>query len=304
MSYGENESINNALSRAFALLDYNIHNDIHKEYEFKKKTLLDDESLTENEKSEAISGFSEVYKAIWINGHFIEWNSKEQQLKRFGRQYVVLKKLRDVESANQNWLEEARSHLAISNKWNEIVQCFGLTKDPFDGNYMLVMQYMYNDLRKYLQQSHNQLIWKAKIQAAVDCWDADPLKRPNIFTLRRRIKEIELLYQSDESLTQSGENNNFEINNYTSSSKLFTSKLHQFDNLPEPRNATEEEQEAFHSNKSYNFHIPNNIDDLNKSSSKKNSTSKINTTLKDIQNDYKIETIQEKPYVEDNDDED
>ncbi|GBB86464.1 hypothetical protein RclHR1_01290008 [Rhizophagus clarus] len=492
MSYGENESINNALSRAFALLDYNIHNDIHKEYEFKKKTLLDDESLTENEKSEAISiitktydlnklifnsgtkricencnqeclattycehcvrnylkanfsnwtsgndvidnliqecqmktiyprlipewipynnlqniefltkgGFSEVYKAIWINGHFIEWNSKEQQLKRFGRQYVVLKKLRDVESANQNWLEEARSHLAISNKWNEIVQCFGLTKDPFDGNYMLVMQYMYNDLRKYLQQSHNQLIWKAKIQAAVDvihalekihseqaihrdlhsgnilfknnrffmsdlgfcgpadkplksiygnlpyiapeviigkehtlksdiysiamlmweissgqppffnyehnynlarnivngirpkivpgtpleyknlmiqCWDADPLKRPNIFTLRRRIKEIELLYQSDESLTQSGENNNFEINNYTSSSKLFTSKLHQFDNLPEPRNATEEEQEAFH------------IDDLNKSSN--------------IQNDYKIETIQEKPYVEDNDDED
>ncbi|CAB4478758.1 unnamed protein product [Rhizophagus irregularis] len=46
------------------------------------------------------------------------------------------------------------------------------------------------------------------------------------------------------------------------SSKLFTSKIHQFKNLPEPRNATEEEQEAFHS-KSYDcFNIPDNIEDF------------------------------------------
>ncbi|CAB4420533.1 unnamed protein product [Rhizophagus irregularis] len=70
------------------------------------------------------------------------------------------------------------------------------------------------------------------------------------------------------------------------------------------------EQEAFHSNKSYNFHIPDNIDDFNKSStSKKNSTSKINSIFKvsskklsnifkrssknDIQNDFKIETMKQ-----------
>ncbi|UZO05512.1 uncharacterized protein OCT59_025860 [Rhizophagus irregularis] len=46
------------------------------------------------------------------------------------------------------------------------------------------------------------------------------------------------------------------------SSKLFTSKIHQFKNLPEPKNATEEEQEAFHS-KSYDcFNIPDNIEDF------------------------------------------
>ncbi|CAB4415944.1 unnamed protein product [Rhizophagus irregularis] len=53
--------------------------------------------------------------------------------------------------------------------------------------------------------------------------------------------------------------------NLSSSSKLHslsTSKLHQFENLPEPRNATEEEQEAFHS-QPYDFEIPNNIEDLN-----------------------------------------
>ncbi|EXX57014.1 kinase-like domain-containing protein [Rhizophagus irregularis DAOM 181602=DAOM 197198] len=54
MSYGENKLINNALNRSYALIDSNIHNDIQKQYEFRKQILLDDESLTENEKSEAI----------------------------------------------------------------------------------------------------------------------------------------------------------------------------------------------------------------------------------------------------------
>ncbi|GBC18109.2 kinase-like domain-containing protein [Rhizophagus irregularis DAOM 181602=DAOM 197198] len=133
--------------------------------------------------------------------------------------------------------------------------------------------------------------------------------------------EINLFYQrTNESLTQPEENNNFEMKNCTSSSKLFTSRLHQFDNLHEPRNATEEEQEAFHSNKSYDFYIPNNIDDFNKSNSKKNSTSKMSTIFKvgskklsnifkrssknDIQSNYKIETMQQQTmnhHIKDND---
>ncbi|PKY32868.1 hypothetical protein RhiirB3_451337 [Rhizophagus irregularis] len=110
------------------------------------------------------------------------------------------------------------------------------------------------------------------------------------------------------------------MENYTNSSKLFTSKLHQFDNLPEPRNATEGEQEAFHSNKSYDFQIPDNIDDFNKFSSKKNSISKISSIFKaaknypiylkeaqkmaNIQNDYKFEAMQRQTmnhHIKDND---
>uniref|UniRef100_U9UV84 Protein kinase domain-containing protein n=1 Tax=Rhizophagus irregularis (strain DAOM 181602 / DAOM 197198 / MUCL 43194) TaxID=747089 RepID=U9UV84_RHIID len=117
-------------------------------------------------------GFSEIYTAEWINGCYNEWDSKEQQLKRIGEsglvQTVVLKKLENVENANQSWFEEAKSHLNISNKWSEIVQCFGLTQDPSNGNYMLVMNKMDIDLRKYLQQNHNQLTWKERIQIAAD----------------------------------------------------------------------------------------------------------------------------------------
>jgi len=65
-------------------------------------------------------------------------------------------------------LLQARSHLIISNKWSEIVQCYGLTQNPSNGNYMLVMNIADMNLREYLQQNHNQLTWKERIQIAVN----------------------------------------------------------------------------------------------------------------------------------------
>ena len=50
--------------------------------------------------------------------------------------------------------------------------CHGLTKDPSDGNYMLVMILMHLNLRNYLQQYHNKLIWKEKIQIIINIADA------------------------------------------------------------------------------------------------------------------------------------
>ena len=49
---------------------------------------------------------SKIYTATWINGYYNEWDSKKQQLKRFGGQKVILKRLENVENANRNWLEE------------------------------------------------------------------------------------------------------------------------------------------------------------------------------------------------------
>ncbi|GBC04176.1 hypothetical protein RclHR1_05550013 [Rhizophagus clarus] len=51
---------------------------------------------------------------------------------------------------------------------------------------------------------------------------------------------------------------------YYASSKLSISKIYQFIGLPEPRNATEGELEAYHS-KPYNFNIPGDVDSFNKS---------------------------------------
>ena len=51
-------------------------------------------------------GCSKIYTADWIDGPFIEWDNQEQRLKRSGMQEVILKKLENVESANQRWFEE------------------------------------------------------------------------------------------------------------------------------------------------------------------------------------------------------
>ncbi|EXX61494.1 hypothetical protein RirG_170710 [Rhizophagus irregularis DAOM 197198w] len=79
---------------------------------------------------------------------------------------------------------------------------------------------------------------------------------------------------------------NLEMNkveeNYTSS-RLFTSKIHNFGNLPEPRNATEEEQEVFHS-KLYDFNIPNKINDFNKSNEQYSDSEKLPKEFINLQN--------------------
>src|SRR3954453_697816 len=73
------------------------------------------------------------------------------------------------------------------------------------------------------------------------CWDADPLKRPDIDSLWDKIHEINLQYQNISSeLTQPNQSEvNNDIKTNYKSSKLLTSKVHQFENMPEPRNATE-----------------------------------------------------------------
>ncbi|RIA89517.1 kinase-like domain-containing protein [Glomus cerebriforme] len=125
-------------------------------------------------------GYSEIYSADWIDGRYYKWDSDKRQLERFGEHEVILKRLENVENANHSWLEEAKSHLTISNKWPDIVKCFGLTQDPSNGDYMLVMYVMDVDLREYLQQNHNQLTWKKRIQFAYNIIDAlDSIHKEN-----------------------------------------------------------------------------------------------------------------------------
>ncbi|PKY23737.1 hypothetical protein RhiirB3_506791, partial [Rhizophagus irregularis] len=47
----------------------------------------------------------------------------------------------------------------------------------------------------------------------IQCWDANPLNRPDIETLRKRIRELNFYYQnkSNELLTKLEEDNNLEI---------------------------------------------------------------------------------------------
>src|SRR3954452_24510387 len=76
------------------------------------------------------------------------------------------------------------------------------------------------------------------------CWDADPLKRPDAYTLAIKVENMNTLCNQNKFQLET--NDNLEINrnnnleaNYTSSKVFNTSKIHKFENLPEPKNATE-----------------------------------------------------------------
>ncbi|POG81539.1 kinase-like domain-containing protein [Rhizophagus irregularis DAOM 181602=DAOM 197198] len=232
-----------ALDKADSLTDFEKYKNIDSRYEFKKETVLNDETLNENEKIEAIKiltkdydyfkvlyntgtkrlckecqkeclatlycehciriflknnfsnwtsnnndidsllqrcqeesfrpnkilewipyeklqnieyltrgGCSEIYTADWIDGQYIEWDQVNKQLKRTGS-------------------HKAKVHLTIGNKSTEIVKCYGLTQEPKNGVYMLVMQLMDTNLKKYLN-NHHPLTWKEKIKISYDIVDA------------------------------------------------------------------------------------------------------------------------------------
>ena len=74
-------------------------------------------------------------------------------------------------------------------------------------------------------------------------WVADPLKRPDIHTLTEKIRNINTLCNQNKFQQENNNNLNrtssYLKTNYTSSKVFSTSKIHKFENLLEPRNATE-----------------------------------------------------------------
>ncbi|CAB4441239.1 unnamed protein product [Rhizophagus irregularis] len=61
MSAVRKDSINAIINKAYTLMDNKIHDDIHKKFEFQQKVILDDEMLTENQKTRAINQLNKYY---------------------------------------------------------------------------------------------------------------------------------------------------------------------------------------------------------------------------------------------------
>ena len=74
------------------------------------------------------------------------------------------------------------------------------------------------------------------------CWDAIPSKRPNSYTLGDEIDKINISYYQNEN--EQHNTNNVRLNtNYINSGSINSlarrlSRIHIFEGLPEPRNAT------------------------------------------------------------------
>ncbi len=56
----------------------------------------------ENVKYFTKGGFSEIYSAVWKDGHYNEWNSEKKQLERHGEEKVIVKRLENVKNADRS----------------------------------------------------------------------------------------------------------------------------------------------------------------------------------------------------------
>ncbi|EXX50138.1 Skt5p [Rhizophagus irregularis DAOM 197198w] len=90
-------------------------------------------------------GFSEINKAIWSDGPIDSWDFDKQQWNRWSFQTgyeVILKILNNSSSLNSKFLDEWKYHYNCQKKsFSKFIQFFGITQDPYNLNYIIVMSY-------------------------------------------------------------------------------------------------------------------------------------------------------------------
>ncbi|GBC39686.2 kinase-like domain-containing protein [Rhizophagus irregularis DAOM 181602=DAOM 197198] len=250
-----NETVLAAIIRASALTDPNIHNDITKLYEFRKQTLLDDESLTADERTEAIKKLTINYdhnKLLFNEG--TKRRCENCSLECLATSYCEhCKNLQNIEYMTKGGCNKIYSANWISEeyvKWNSKERQL---------TFKVVLKELGNieaANRSWFDEAKSHLILSNKYTDFVGCCG---LTQDSSKTLYYKIQKMWHDIQNgkfntseynDSSQIQSNSNSNLYL--------LSMSKFYQFENLPEPKNATEGEQEEFPS-KPYDFEIPNNI---------------------------------------------
>ena len=172
MSAIRKELVYAAINRSLALIDRKIHDNFHKQHEFKQKTILADESLTKDEKTDALRILNKTYdlnKVLLNKGEKrICENCSKECLATLYCEHCV-----------RNYLKTKFSNWTSGNDDidNLIQECQMETLIPE----RVVEWIPYNNLQniKYLTKGGCSKIYTAEYQSLMEqCWDADPLKRP------------------------------------------------------------------------------------------------------------------------------
>ncbi|POG58351.1 kinase-like domain-containing protein [Rhizophagus irregularis DAOM 181602=DAOM 197198] len=109
----------------------------------------------------AEGGFGKIYSAEWPEGHIEYWDIENQKWYRDSYKYA-LKSLNNSSNICSDFLNEIKSHLQIHLDF--IVPCFGITKDPSNKEFMMVLFYCKTgNLRNYLNKSKDYVNYKSKI---------------------------------------------------------------------------------------------------------------------------------------------
>ncbi|RHZ73560.1 hypothetical protein Glove_230g184 [Diversispora epigaea] len=107
-------------------------------------------------------GFGKVFRAARSDGYIISWDSQRKIWKRL-QQDVCLKSLNTFTNKG-GFLQEIKHQLKFRGIW--AIAIYGITKNPTENEYMMVMQYArYGSLRKMLNSRFKELTWENKIKS-------------------------------------------------------------------------------------------------------------------------------------------
>ncbi|UZO13053.1 uncharacterized protein OCT59_004559 [Rhizophagus irregularis] len=204
----------------------------------------------------AKGGFGTVFKAVWKDG---PWKiNRSGQLEREGETKVALKCLHNSQDITAEFLNEVESHILVRTDCSWLIQCFGITKDPKTENFIMIMELKEGSLRQHLNNNFISLDWKKKLFAL-----QDPLKRPNAVELRESIEKLyndiddnkvdSVIYRQVKEADEINKKASFPVQLPLSSTSMlsyvthpqavYTSRLLDFKNLPQPKNANNDDLE-------------------------------------------------------------
>ncbi|RIA89731.1 kinase-like domain-containing protein [Glomus cerebriforme] len=115
-------------------------------------------------------GFGIVYSATWMEGPRWKWDDEKMQWVASGPRKIAFKTLKRAKMIRRRkeFLKELENHsICVSVK--RIVHCFGVTRHPDTGNYMMVTNFANaGDLTSYIRKHHQKLTWERVIRLSLD----------------------------------------------------------------------------------------------------------------------------------------
>ncbi|RHZ86334.1 hypothetical protein Glove_52g88 [Diversispora epigaea] len=114
-------------------------------------------------------GFGTIHYAMWLDGRIKKWDIENQQLRRYGKIEVALKKFDNFVNFN-DILNEMEIHLTTNKEYYYAsIRFYGITQDPETHSYMMVLDYAKDgNLREYLKINFNNINW---FQKFLNLWE-------------------------------------------------------------------------------------------------------------------------------------
>ncbi|CAG8694783.1 2626_t:CDS:2 [Cetraspora pellucida] len=158
-------------------------------------------------------GYGNVYQAIWLDGPREKWDNKTARYVRCGKKHVALRSFNNLSIDSNLFTELAKFLGSENNSGAYVCRYYGITRDPFSDNYMLVGQYARDgNLRKYYEQNSASITWQKRLDILYGiaigihpdfeyeipecytslirrCLDIDPSARPDAEQLYRTLGE-------------------------------------------------------------------------------------------------------------------